>query len=81
TENCSTSAKKNQHHTSLIHRLQHEVNKLINDFSDEHHHFSNLRDGFVGCEAKVDMRDAESKIVVTVEIPGVDLKDLEVTST
>ncbi|MDR3615834.1 MAG: Hsp20/alpha crystallin family protein [Candidatus Obscuribacterales bacterium] len=68
--------------SSLAHRFQHEMNKLFDDFGQGFGLFHNEgKDGFAGCEAKIDVKDADHKIIVTAEVPGVELQDLEITAT
>lgn len=63
--------------------LQEEINKLFEDFR---HPFSfapssmfESLDTMTGISTKVDVKDTEKEVVITAELPGVDLKDIEVT--
>jgi HSP20 family protein len=59
--------------------LQHEMNRLFDEFK---HGFGFTQPGrfepLSNYHAKVDVKDTEKEIVVTAELPGVDMKDIEV---
>ena len=67
---------------SLFHKLQTEVNKLFEDathgmgLSSSIFHSSTFTGG-----AKVDVKDGCHSIVVTAELPGVEMCDLDITAT
>jgi HSP20 family protein len=70
------------HPASLAHRFQHEMNKLFEDFTQGFGLFhSDMKAPFSECEARIDVKDAEDRIIVTCEVPGVEMKDLEITAT
>lgn len=59
--------------------LQDEVNKLFHDFSFGFPFSPQSSLGSLeGIQTKVDVKDSEKEVVVTAEIPGVELKDIEV---
>jgi HSP20 family protein len=65
-----------------LHSLQHEMNRLFDEFK---HGFGFTQPGrwfepLSSYHAKVDVKDTEKEIVVTAELPGVDMKDIEVTT-
>jgi HSP20 family protein len=62
--------------------LQHEMNRLFDEFK---HGFGFTQPGhslepLSNYHAKVDVKDTEKEIVVTAELPGVDMKDIEVVT-
>ena len=66
---------------SPFYALQREMNRLFNDFS-RNFGFSELadREGFPGqFQPTVDIAETERDLRVTVEIPGLDEKDLDLT--
>ncbi len=63
-----------------LHTLQEEMNRVFDEFK---HGFTLHKplwlEPLVDFNAKVDMKDNHNEIIVTAELPGVDLKDVEVT--
>lgn len=67
---------------SLYGKLRNEMNKLFDDFN---HGFglwhSGWQESFLECQAKVDVKDVGNDIVISAEVPGVEMHDLDVTAT
>jgi HSP20 family protein len=81
-EGTSTGQIAHQSTASLAHRFHHELNRLFEDFTHGFGPFhGDMKAPFSECEAKIDVKDAGHKIIVTCEAPGVELKDLEITAT
>ncbi|MDX2108344.1 MAG: Hsp20/alpha crystallin family protein [Candidatus Melainabacteria bacterium] len=63
--------------------LQEEVNKIFEEFRHGLHLGpSNTFESFEklsGVHTKIDVKETDKAVVVTAELPGVDLKDIEVT--
>lgn len=76
------SAVVPHHPLSVFHKLHNEMNKL---FEEAGHGFGlwhpDYQDPFSQCQAKVDVQDNGNDIVITAEIPGVEMNDLEITAT
>lgn len=71
--------------TSAFNKLRHEMNRMFDDFSSG---FTfgrtpsfKLLEPLADFHPKVNMQDAEKEVVVTAELPGVDMKDIEVSVT
>lgn len=69
-------------HYPVLRSLQEDMNKLFEEFR---HGFSfapssvfEKFDAEPSFHAKVDVKDTEKEVVITAELPGVDLKDIEV---
>ncbi len=61
----------------VFHSLQREMNRLFDEFT---HGWSLPQfDMTKEFQAKIDVKETENDIIVTAELPGVDLKDIEVT--
>lgn len=59
--------------------LQQEINRLFDDFG---YGFNNpWFEKMTDFQAKADVKETEKEIVVTVEVPGVDLKDIDISLT
>jgi HSP20 family protein len=66
-----------------IHSLQHEVNRLFDEFK---HGFGMVRptkwfEPMSQFHARVDIKDTAKELLVTAELPGVEMSDIEVTVT
>jgi HSP20 family protein len=67
---------------SLVQKLQHEINKVFEDFG---HGFGVWKgpdkSTAAECLTKIDVKDCGDVLVVTAEVPGVEIGDLQITST
>lgn len=67
---------------SMLQKLQGEMNRVFDGFSQGLRLRShNGSESFTEIEAKVDVKDAGDKIVVTAEVPGVLMNELDITVT
>jgi HSP20 family protein len=71
--------------TSLFHSFQQEMNHLFDEFR---HGFGygfdqpmKWLEPFSEYNARVDVKDSDKEIVVSAEVPGVDMKDIDVEMT
>jgi len=66
--------------TNPFHEFRQEMDRLMENFFGGFvgHHFGRRSDAFV---PQVDVVDSEKEIKVSVELPGLDEKDIEVTLT
>lgn len=69
---------------TLLDRLHAEMTKLFEDFApttlswpDEY----GFGEPIAQCSMKVDVKDTDKEIIVTAEIPGVSMDDLQITAT
>jgi HSP20 family molecular chaperone IbpA len=62
-----------------FHSLQQEMNRLFEEFKTGWGWTQPSADHLTAFHTKVDMKDNEKDIVVNAELPGVDLKDLEIS--
>ncbi|MCC7528219.1 MAG: Hsp20/alpha crystallin family protein [Candidatus Melainabacteria bacterium] len=61
-----------------LYSLQEEMNRLFEDFTRGFHK-PLWMEPVSDFNARVDMKDSEKNVVVTAELPGVELKDIEVS--
>jgi HSP20 family protein len=70
------------HDLSMLQKLHSEMNRVFDGFSQglglRRHYWS---EPFSGIDARVDVKDDGDKVVVTAEVPGVLMEDLEITAT
>ncbi len=68
---------------AVFHKLHNEMNKLFDDLGRglTPWRHDDWREPFTECQAKVDLRDTGTEIVLTADVPGVELKDLDITAT
>ena len=67
---------------AVFHKLHNEMNKLFDDFGRGLSPWrSGWREPFTECQAKVDLKDTGTEIVLTADVPGVELKDLDIAAT
>lgn len=70
------------HPLSLFQNLHSDINRLFDELS---HGFGSLRpdwhDAFSGLKIKVDIKSTANDIVVTAEVPGVEMEDLDIVAT
>jgi HSP20 family protein len=70
-------------HYPVLRSLQEDMNKLFEEFrhgfSFAPSHLFEKFDAETSFHARVDVKDTEKEVVITAELPGVDLKDIEVT--
>lgn len=59
--------------------LQQEVNKLFDDIRGGWGGHPSVFEQLGDFHAKVDVKDTENEIVVSAELPGVDMKDIAIT--
>ncbi|MGD9684082.1 MAG: Hsp20/alpha crystallin family protein [Candidatus Obscuribacterales bacterium] len=69
--------------SSMFHSLQHEMNRLFDEFRHglgmgQAHHPSPLAFPF---HTRVDVKDTDRELIVTAEVPGVDLDDINLSLT
>ncbi len=83
TKRNGTLAPSTSKQFPVFRSLQEEVNKLFEDFRHGFHfaptNMFDSVDTMAGIATKVDVKDTEKEVVITAELPGVDLKDIEVT--
>lgn len=76
-ETKSTEAVPVRKEYPVFHSLQREMNRLFDEFT---HGWSLPQfDMSKEFQAKVDVKETDKEIIVTAELPGVDLKDIDVS--
>lgn len=72
-----TPAPRREH--PVFYSLQHEMNKLFDEFRHSINFPQMGRLELGDWQPRVDIKDTEKEIVVTVELPGVEAKDIDVS--
>ncbi len=73
----STEAIPVRREHPMFHSLQKEMNRLFDDFT----HGWSLPQFELGKEfqTKIDVKETDKEMIVTAELPGVDMKDIDIT--
>ncbi|HEY9683051.1 MAG TPA: Hsp20/alpha crystallin family protein [Oculatellaceae cyanobacterium] len=66
----------------LVHRLRNDLNRIFDDIGEA---LSQKRHDSVDvvcqCQAKVDVKETDKQVIITAEVPGVEMSDLQITAT
>lgn len=65
--------------TSPLYTLQHEMNRLFEDFKSGWGWTHPTLEQFGTFQTKIDMKDNDREIVVQADLPGVELKDIDIS--
>ncbi len=65
---------------SLVESLHNEMNRLFEDFGARMHFpDTKWREPMTPFQAKIDVKDNANEVLVTAELPGVDMQNIDVT--
>ena len=73
-------SRKDENEANPLTNLQRDVNRVFDDFWSRFDRPSTARNGFVGTDhPRTDIADNDDEIEVSIELPGMDEKDIEVS--